>query len=153
MQVFVKPSKTMEQATLSTFNEPAFGPDNNLPMNFGWVFRLEIPAFAKVVLTFDKESSWENAICIYDSNSVKVLERGTHHRSLSQTVFPGRVNRWELFISGWHKKGGPNARLRWNQSPFKPSGMDSLRGTIGFEDSSDGDHNDIRLHFEFVAAS
>jgi hypothetical protein len=131
-----------------------YGPDNNLPIDWGKTVQLRVPRYAQVRFTFSSDAAWENAICIYDSGYNKIIEKGNQAgRNLNPETI-GRDRREEriVFVTGWHKNGPQNGGLPWVQSPcrFSPNQGDNFgSGVIGFEDSGDGDYNDIALSYTF----
>jgi len=131
-----------------------YGPDNNLPIDFGKTVQLRVPRYAEVSFTFSSDAAWENAICIYDAAYNKIIEKGNQAgRNLTpQTIGRDRTEERIIFITGWHKRGPANGSLPWYQSPcrFSPNAGDNMgSGTIGFEDAGDGDYNDIALTYTF----
>lgn len=132
----------------------AYGPDNKNSMNWGMVVPLTIPRYAEVKLTFSSDAKHENAICIYDSGSAKIIEKGNQAgRNMNpETIKSDRLKDRVIYISGWHKNGPANGKLPWVQSAvtFRPSSNDNNgSGYIGFEDGGDQDYNDIAVNFVF----
>lgn len=131
-----------------------YGPDNNLHIDWGKTIQLKIPRYAEVKLTFSSDAKWENAICIYDTNYNKIIEKGNQAQRNLQPEIIGRNRQEErvIFITGWHKNSPANGNKSWIQSPcrFSPVSGDNFgSGKIGFEDSGDGDYNDIDVSYSF----
>jgi hypothetical protein len=133
-----------------------YGPDNNLPLDNGKTITLQIPRYAQVNLTFTSNAAWENAICIYDSNYVKIIEKGNQAgRNLNPEVIAR--NRSEdrlIYVTGWHKNGAADGGLGWNSSEVRfttAPGDNAGSGKVAFEDGGgDNDYDDIVADYIFV---
>jgi hypothetical protein len=124
----------------------AFGPDNNLPMNYNQTISIIVPPKHQAHMLFSTDAAWENAICIYlGDTQEKVSERGNYGRKLNDWSTPinNTSHPIRYVISGWHKNTPPNGGQPWHQSPAKVALHTPDAKAIGFEDGADADFNDI----------
>lgn len=127
-----------------------YGPDNNKPLDWGKVIKLKVPKYAEVELKFSSSAAWENAICIYDVNYSKIVEKGTQHpsRNMNDYTIPRATEERIFFITGWHKNSPADGGNPWFQSSCRYSPNNS-KGVIGFEDAGDSDYDDIIVEYSF----
>jgi hypothetical protein len=131
-----------------------FGPDNNLQMDFQKAATIKVNPEQTIRLVFSFQSRFENAICLYDRNLTKRLERGNYDRSDDAWEWTNDSNQIvEFIVSGWHKKSTPDGSKPWNQSLFKVVSISNSGNIIGFEDGlftlggneSPSDYNDAAV--------
>jgi hypothetical protein len=125
----------------------AFGPDNNLPLDYTKTVSISVPPGHLAKMLFSGDAAWENAICIYlrDKPDEKIAEKGNYGRQLSDWNTPTNNTRSTVtyLITGWHKNTPPNGNQPWHQSAQKIVIQTPDMKVIGFEDGADADYNDI----------
>ena len=134
-----------------------FGPDQDkVTMDFAHAYELELAPFSSYVLSFSVEAAWENAV---------VIQYSRHHGLLPPATVKGNMNRElndhriigtndaehdVIFISAWHKRGGPSGALPWYQNKMRKQESKALV-QLFFEDNTDEDFNDIVVSIQRYA--
>ena len=107
----------------------AFGPDKNLPLDFGGkTIQVRYKPGDQVVASFGYAAWWENASDLYDNNYMLMAERGNadpnwkkyaHNppRSSDDFPIPGLCAPY-FFVTGWNKPGPPDPSHAWEQSEY-----------------------------------
>lgn len=120
-------------------------------MSLSQCHTIRIPSGSKVTLTFGYESAGENAIMLYTSSTPEGLPSAATGRRKSTPPWPNlseevvqNSSGADLFlvISGWHKTTA-HGSVPWQQSVKRVVELADGNVFVGFEDSTDGDFNDI----------
>ncbi|PEP75436.1 hypothetical protein CN581_26900 [Bacillus toyonensis] len=112
---------------------------------------IEVEAGTTVHFDFSAEAAWEQAVGIFDKGGNMIADKGTYTPRRDLESWEMTFERDEILgIVGWHKEGGPSASKPWIQSLMRIITHSDGSITYGFEDSNDGDYNDIVATFSII---
>ena len=132
------------------------GPDNNLPLGANSV-TYTLPPGRSAYISFASQADAENALCVYDPDWNKIMERGNYSRSLSPAQLPHNGSNAGIVYSftGWSKADSPNGSLPWKASSARAQGQPPENFAVSFDDGSlakngvpDYDYNDMQAFIQ-----
>jgi hypothetical protein len=107
-------------------------------------FYFTVPPGSRAVISVTGDALWEQAVVVSTNRNARVAELGNYQRARVWDSGENTTGRSITYtLAGFHKESPPDGGMPW----FSSLGLITRRSarvmSIGFEDSTDDDYNDL----------